>query len=60
MSTSTERTRRFRARQRGEDVPKLPPDRRVDHLAKAYAAIADALDHIDRISADDLESLGKK
>jgi hypothetical protein len=55
-----ERARRFRARQRGEDIPKLPPGRPVDHLSRAYAAIADALDHVNRIPVDDLESLEKK
>jgi hypothetical protein len=60
MTTSTERTRRFRARQRGEDVPKLPAGRPTDHLAAAYKALEQALDHIARIPADDLASLEKR
>jgi hypothetical protein len=59
MTTSTERTRRFRARQRGEDVPKLRPGRPTDHLKAAYKALEHALAHVERISADDLRSLQK-
>jgi hypothetical protein len=60
MSSSSERTRRWRARQRGEDIPKLSAGRPVDHLAKAYAALEQALKHVDRIMVDDLEKLEKK
>jgi hypothetical protein len=59
MSTSTERTRRFRARQRGEDIPKLQPGRKTDHLDRAIEALLSAVEHVNRIPVDDLRSLQK-
>ena len=43
--TGAERGRRFRARQRGEDVPKLRPGWKTDHLDKAIEALLSAVDH---------------
>jgi hypothetical protein len=60
MMTSAERGRRFRARQRGEDVPKLPPGRKTDHLYKAIEAVLAAVEHVNQVPVDDLESLEKK
>ena len=57
--SGAERARRYRARRRGEDVPKLRRGRKTDHLDRAIGCLLAAVEHINQLPAVDLERLKK-